>query len=111
MVKEINFEILDSAAKQIEKIVKNEKANTYLRIEILGGGCAGFSYKIDLDTNINDDDIVLSKDNIKSFNKQSFIPYLDGSTIEFADELIGKSFKINNPNATSSCGCGTSFSV
>ena len=111
MVKEINFEILDSAVQQIEKIVKNENAKTYLRIEILGGGCAGFSYKIDLDTNINDDDIVLSKDNIKVLINKAFIPYLDGSTIEFADELIGKSFKINNPNATSSCGCGTSFSV
>ena len=62
MVKEINFEILDSAAQQIKEIIKNEKSNTYLRIEILGGGCAGFSYKIDLDNNINDDDIVLSKD-------------------------------------------------
>ena len=111
MVKEINFEILDSAVQQIEKIVKNENAKTYLRIEILGGGCAGFSYKIDLDTNINDDDIVLSKENIKVLINRAFIPYLDGSTIEFADELIGKSFKINNPNATSSCGCGTSFSV
>ena len=111
MVKEINFEILDSAVQQIEKIVKNENAKTYLRIEILGGGCAGFSYKIDLDTNINDDDIVLSKDNIKVLINKAFIPYLDGSTIEFVDELIGKSFKINNPNATSSCGCGTSFSV
>ena len=66
MVKEINFEILDSAANQIEKIVKNEKQNTHLRIEILGGGCAGFSYKIDLDDKINEDDIVLSKNNIKA---------------------------------------------
>ena len=64
MVKEINFEILDSAAQQIKEIIKNEKSDTYLRIEILGGGCAGFSYKIDLDNNINDDDIVLSKKNI-----------------------------------------------
>ena len=110
MVKEINFEILDSAAKQIKEIIKNEKSDTYLRIEILGGGCAGFSYKIDLDNNINDDDIVLSKDSVKVLINRAFIPYLDGSTIEFADELIGKSFKINNPNATSSCGCGTSFS-
>ena len=111
MVKEINFEILDSAANQIEKIIKNEKDSTHRRIEILGGGCAGFSYKIDLDNTINKDDIVLSKNNIKVLINKSFVPYLDGSTIEFVDELIGKSFKINNPNATSSCGCGTSFSV
>ena len=111
MVKEINFEILDSAANQIEKIVKSENKSTYLRIEILGGGCAGFSYKIDLDNTINEDDIVLSKNNIKVLINKSFVPYLEGSTIEFVDELIGKSFKINNPNATSSCGCGTSFSV
>ena len=55
--------------------------------------------------------IYIIKKNIKVLINKSFIPYLDGSTIEFADELIGKSFKINNPNATSSCGCGTSFSV
>ena len=62
MVKEINFEILDSAAQQIKEIIKNEESDTYLRIEILGGGCAGFSYKIDLDNNINDDDIVLFRE-------------------------------------------------
>ena len=61
MVKEINFEILDSAAQQIKEIIKNEKSDTYLRIEILGGGCAGFSYKIDLDNNINDLEYLMSK--------------------------------------------------
>ena len=111
MVKEINFEILDSAVKQIEKIVESEKKNTHLRIEVLGGGCAGFSYKIDLDNEINREDIVLSKNGIKILINKAFIPYLDGSSIEFVDELIGKSFKINNPNATSSCGCGVSFSM
>ena len=111
MNNEINFEILDSAAAQIEKIVKSESQNKFLRIEILGGGSAGFSYKIDLDNKINVDDIVLTKNNIKVLINRTFIPYLDGSSLEFADELIGKSFKINNPNATSSCGCGTSFSV
>ena len=80
-------------------------------MKFLEGGCAGFSYKIDLDNKINVDDIVLTKNNIKVLINRTFIPYLDGSSLEFADELIGKSFKINNPNATSSCGCGTSFSV
>ncbi len=111
MKNEINFEILDSAASQIEKIVKSESQNTFLRIEILGGGCAGFSYKIDLDNKVNEEDIVLTKNNIKVLINRTFIPYLDGSSLEFTDELIGRSFKINNPNATSSCGCGTSFSV
>ena len=90
MVKEINFEILDSAAQQIKEIIKNEKSDTYLRIEILGGGCAGFSYKIDLDNNINDDDIVLSKDSVKVLINRAFIPYLYGSTIEFSNKFISK---------------------
>ena len=77
MNSEINFEILDSAASQIEKIVKCESQNTFLRIEILGGGCAGFSYKIDLDNKINEDDIVLTKNNIKVLINRTFIPYLD----------------------------------
>ena len=80
-------------------------------IDVLGGGCAGFSYKIDLDANINSNDIVLTKDGIKVLINEAFIPYLNGSNIEFVDELLGKSFKINNPNAVSSCGCGTSFSM
>ena len=104
------IEITDNAQEHIASVLKKDSAK-YFRITVLGGGCAGFSYKIDLDDKINEDDIVLSKKNIKVLINKSFIPYLDGSTIEFADELIGKSFKINNPNATSSCGCGTSFSV
>ena len=111
MVKEIDFEIKDSAVKQIEKIIINEDKETHLRIDVLGGGCAGFSYKIDLDTNINSNDIVLKKDGVKVLINEAFVPYLNGSNIEFVDELLGKSFKINNPNAVSSCGCGTSFSM
>ena len=111
MVKEINFEILDSAVRQIEKIVEGEKENTHLRIDVLGGGCAGFSYNIDLDNKVNEEDIVLNKDGVKILINKAFVPYLEGSSIEFVDELIGKSFKINNPNATSSCGCGVSFSM
>ena len=70
MVKEINFEILDSAANQIEKIVKNEKQNTHLRIEILGGGCAGFSYKIDLDDYYLKNKKKIIFENTKNCNKE-----------------------------------------
>ena len=94
-----------------DKIIEGEKENTHLRIDVLGGGCAGFSYNIDLDNKVNEEDIVLNKDGVKILINKAFVPYLEGSSIEFVDELIGKSFKINNPNATSSCGCGVSFSM
>ena len=82
-----------------------------LRVTVEGGGCSGFSYKFDFADTINTDDIVIERDGAKVVIDEMSLPFLDGSEIDYVNELIGASFKIHNPNATASCGCGTSFSV
>ena len=81
-----------------------------LRVAVDGGGCSGFQYEIDLDT-INDDDLVLEGQGESVIVDSISLPFLYNATIDFSEELIGAKFVINNPNATSSCGCGTSFSI
>ena len=81
-----------------------------LRIAVEGGGCSGFQYEIDLDAP-KDDDLVLEGAGEKVVIDSISLPFLASATIDFTEELIGARFVINNPNATSSCGCGTSFSM
>ncbi len=81
-----------------------------LRVAVSGGGCSGFQYEITLDAPV-EDDLVLEKDGEKVVVDATSLPFLAGATIDFTDELIGARFAIDNPNASSSCGCGTSFSI
>lgn len=81
-----------------------------LRVAVEGGGCSGFQYEITLDK-AEDSDLVLEKDGERVLVDQVSLPFLAGATIDFTEELIGARFTIENPNATSSCGCGTSFSM
>ncbi len=81
-----------------------------LRVAVEGGGCSGFQYDIKLDDPA-DDDLVLEKDGARVLIDPVSLPFLANAEIDFADELIGARFVVNNPNATSSCGCGTSFSL
>ncbi|PZO67033.1 MAG: iron-sulfur cluster assembly accessory protein [Paracoccus denitrificans] len=82
-----------------------------LRIAVSGGGCSGFQYEITLDDAAADDDIVLSGSGQSVLVDPVSLPFLAGATIDWSDELIGARFVIENPNASSSCGCGTSFSI
>jgi iron-sulfur cluster assembly accessory protein len=101
----------ERAAKRIGDILKNEPAGAMLRVSVEGGGCSGFQYKFDFDQTKTADDLVLARDGavvlIDSVSQQ----YMAGAEIDYVDDLIGASFKIKNPIATASCGCGTSFSV
>ena len=81
-----------------------------LRVAVEGGGCSGFQYDIKLDEPAPDD-LVLEKDGVRVLIDPVSLPFLADAEIDFADELIGARFVVNNPNATSSCGCGTSFSI
>lgn len=81
-----------------------------LRVAVEGGGCSGFQYEIDLDTP-KDDDLVLEGQGETVVVDSVSLPFLAGATIDFTEELIGARFAIENPNASSSCGCGTSFSI
>jgi iron-sulfur cluster insertion protein len=82
-----------------------------LRLAVTGGGCSGFQYNFALDDNRQDDDLVIVRDGATVLIDPVSLDFLKGAEIDFANDLIGAAFKVNNPNATSSCGCGTSFAV
>jgi iron-sulfur cluster assembly accessory protein len=103
--------VSDRAARRIGQILKTEGDGAMLRISVEGGGCSGFQYKFDFDHARTDDDLVLSRDGATVLIDPISVQYMAGAEIDFVDDLIGASFKINNPVATSSCGCGTSFSL
>lgn len=103
--------ITASAADRIQIILKDQGNASMLRIGVQGGGCSGFSYTFDFANDVNDDDLVFERDGAKVVVDETSIPFLEGCEIDYVNEIIGASFKINNPNATASCGCGTSFSV
>jgi iron-sulfur cluster assembly accessory protein len=101
----------ERAAKRIARILSREPDGTALRISVSGGGCSGFQYGFDLDQTRTSDDLIIERDGAIVLIDPVSLPYMGGSEIDFVDDLIGQSFQIKNPNATASCGCGTSFSV
>ena len=107
--------VSDSAAKRVAAIVAGEADKSALRVSVEGGGCSGFSYKFDLADAPTDDDIVIRATTDRGEATVLIDPvsvmYMNGSVIDFVDDLMGQSFQIRNPNATAACGCGTSFSV
>jgi iron-sulfur cluster insertion protein len=102
-----NFTITDKAKKKIENLLEKENINKFFRIEVKGGGCSGYKYHFSTDNKINEDDIIYENVLI---DKSSFV-FVEGSMLDFSEKLIENTFKIINPKATSSCGCGSSFSV
>ena len=103
--------VTDRAAKRITEIVGAEAAARALRVSVEGGGCSGFQYKFDLVADALPDDVVLEQAGAKVVIDQISLGSLAGSQIDFVDDLIGASFRVTNPRATASCGCGTSFSM
>ncbi|MBW9061874.1 iron-sulfur cluster insertion protein ErpA [Rhizobium herbae] len=101
----------DSAAKRIGVILKSDAEKKAMRVSVEGGGCSGFSYKFDLVSDADADDLVLEKGDAKVLIDSLSLVYMNGAEIDFVDNLLGQSFQIKNPNAVASCGCGTSFSV
>ena len=92
------------------KVLKTDNAK-YFRISVLGGGCAGFQYKFEFENNINKDDNIVETPKFQILIDNTSLELVKGSTIDYVEELIGSTFKIINPQASSSCGCGTSFSL
>lgn len=99
-----------SAASQIRQIMKSQDAK-FLRVSVVGGGCSGFSYTFDLETEAGADDLRIERDGATVLIDEMSVEFLKGSEIDYVDELIGAAFRIHNPNAVAACGCGTSFSV
>jgi iron-sulfur cluster assembly accessory protein len=107
----IDVTVTERAALRIGEILSQEPAGTMLRVSVAGGGCSGFQYKFDTERAKAEDDVVIERSGATVLIDPISLNYMAGSEIDFVDDLIGSSFKINNPNATASCGCGTSFAL
>lgn len=103
--------VTERAARRIAEIVAGDPGSPMLRVSVEGGGCSGFQYKFDLVADKAADDIVLEKAGATVLIDPVSAGYMAGAEIDFVDDLIGAAFKIKNPVATASCGCGTSFSI
>ncbi len=101
----------DRAARRIGEILRSEPSGAMLRLSVLGGGCSGFQYKFDVDRAKADDDVAIDRGGVVLLIDSVSLQYLAGSEVDYVDDLIGASFKVNNPKAKASCGCGTSFSL
>ena len=107
----ISVGLTERAARRIAEILKEESGDSVLRVAVTGGGCSGFQYDFCLDTGRTDDDLVLEREGAIVVIDPVSLDFLKGAEIDFVDEMIGAAFKVKNPNATASCGCGTSFSI
>src|SRR5579885_2550361 len=103
--------VSERAARRIGEILKAEPAGTMLRVSVEGGGCSGFQYKFGMETAKADDDLVIARGGATVLIDPVSVQYMAGAEIDFVEDLIGAAFKVKNPNATASCGCGTSFAL
>lgn len=101
----------NAAFKVADLIAESGNTDNKLRVYVQGGGCSGFRYGFMFDTVINEDDIMVTKDNASLLVDAMSLQYLMGATVDYVEELAGSQFVISNPNASSSCGCGASFSA
>ncbi len=110
---ERRFAVTESAARRIAALSLEEQAGAapMMRVAVLGGGCSGFQYKFEFDNSVNDDDHVFERDGVKVVVDDVSLDLLTGAQLDYKDELIGSYFAVENPNATASCGCGTSFAI
>ena len=104
------FDVSKSALKRIVQVSKKNKKK-FFRISIDGGGCQGFSYKFDFDDKISENDKVLDYDEVKILIDSTSLEFINNAKLDFVEDMIGSYFKVSNPKATSTCGCGVSFSV
>jgi len=104
------FRLTERAAQRIAEIFSQQGAGA-LRVAVLAGGCSGFQYKFDLDRDPAPEDTVLEQNGAKVFIDPASLDLLAGAELDYTDALMGSHFAVKNPNATASCGCGTSFSV
>lgn len=100
-----------SAARRINQLNTKDGTQKMFRVTVSGGGCSGFQYSFQLDDQLSDDDVTFERDGAVLVTDDTSLGLIAGSEVEFIDDLMGAYFQVRNPNATSSCGCGTSFSV
>ena len=100
-----------AAQRLAAMLAKEARPGLMLRLTVSGGGCSGFQYGFSLDDQVNDDDRTFARDGVTAVVDDASLGLLGGSEIDYVEDLVGSSFQVKNPNATSSCGCGSSFSV
>lgn len=108
---QIDLTLSENAARRIKAIAESEGRPLMLRVAVDGGGCSGFQYRFDLVDTVEDDDLKVERDGAAALVDVVSLALLKGSEIDFVDELAGAEFRVRNPNAKSSCGCGVSFSI
>ena len=108
---EASITISDRAADRIAAILKGEAALSLFRVSVEGGGCSGFQYRFDLVTERAPDDLLIERDGARVVVDPVSLGFMQGAELDFVDDLIGAQFKLNNPNVTAACGCGTSFTI
>lgn len=110
----MGIQLSETAAREIKTIIQQQELDAEkirLRVGVKGGGCSGFSYVLDLTENERDTDEITEQHGVRIVCDPKSLIYLDNTTIDFKDEIMGRGFVFSNPNATSSCGCGSSFSA
>lgn len=108
---QVDLTLSENAARRIKAIAASEGRTLMLRVAVDGGGCSGFQYRFDLVDAVEDDDLKVERDDAVALVDVVSMALLKGSEIDFVDELAGAEFRVRNPNAKSSCGCGVSFSI
>lgn len=109
---QLNLQLTDSAIEQVKKLLaRDQRVGQGLRVGVADGGCSGFSYKLAFDNQQKPDDVILEFGGVPIYVDSTSAPYLAGTVIDFVIDLHGGGFKFTNPNATATCGCGTSFSA
>lgn len=104
--------LTERAAERVRALAEAENdPSLMLRVTVSGGGCSGFQYGFDLDTQVQDDDQVLEQHGVRIVVDEASLELLQGSEIDFVEDLMAAAFQIRNPNATSTCGCGSSFAL
>lgn len=106
-----DFAMSDNACKRLRELLQNEDEGAMLRVSVSGGGCSGFQYGFSFDDTVNADDRTFERDGIVAVVDEVSLDLLAGAEIDYVEDLVGASFRVNNPNAASSCGCGSSFAV
>jgi iron-sulfur cluster insertion protein len=108
---ETSITISERAASRIAELLRSEAAPSLFRVSVEGGGCSGFQYRFDLVSERAPDDLLIERGGARVVVDPVSLGFMQGAELDFVDDLIGAQFKLNNPNVTAACGCGTSFSV
>lgn len=105
------FSLSPAAARRIGEMLASEPGGSFFRLAVNGGGCSGFQYDFSIDTERGDDDMVFTSHDVEVVVDEMSLELVENSQLDYVQDLMGAYFAVNNPNATASCGCGTSFSV